>query len=162
MRFSLLDVGGYSLERGHNENMGKNIDIGVLSESFGTEFEYREFASDTAHSNEQQRWKLLDGIAKYAPGVVRKSVERSKQVPLPPVQIQKHINTQVRRAARTHQETISQSNHAVAAGRQPHPTPTQRYSFGHLFDVYSDNEPEKQLGKKEETSLKELLRLINS
>lgn len=167
MRFSLQYSVGCRFKRGCNENMGKNVDIGVSDENFGTGFEHREFSEGTAHSNESQRWKLLDCIAKYAPGVVHTSVERSKQAPRVPHQVQKPAMVPTLRPATPQQKNVSRPTSFDALYEHPsyeHPSPTQpkRPSFGHLFEIYTDNGNEQQSDENEETSLKALLREINS
>ncbi|EHA14084.1 hypothetical protein [Halomonas sp. HAL1] len=142
--------------------MEKNIDIGVLGEKLGTDFEYREFAAGTTHSNESQRWKLLDCIAKYAPGVVHTSVESSKQTPRVPHQAHKPAIVSTLRPDTPQQKNVSRSSSFDALYENPLPTQPKRPSFGHLFEVYTDNGNEQKLGENEETSLKALLRKINS
>jgi hypothetical protein len=142
--------------------MGNNIDIDAAGEKVGTEFEYRQFTSDTTYSNEQQRWKLLDGIAKHAPGVMQKGVERSSQLPLPPVQMQERKEKLAPRESTPRQEAVFRSPRSNTVHEYPLPTQPERHSFGHLFEAYTENEGKKQSGDDTETSLKALLRQINS
>jgi hypothetical protein len=149
------------LERSYNKGMGKNIDIGALGERVGSEFEYREFASDTLPSSEQQRWKLLEGVAKHAPGAVLKSVDRPRQSPLPPIQVQERQDL-APLAARPSQEAITQYSRYDIPNQAPLDNRAERRSFSHLFGVYTNDEAEQKPGNKDKTSLKALLRKINS
>ncbi|MGE6606295.1 hypothetical protein ACQKE4_07195 [Halomonas sp. NPDC076908] len=142
--------------------MSTNTDD-TLIDRVGDEFEYRKFATDSTYSSEQQRWKLLDGIAKHAPGIARKGAERARNAPIPPIQVQERNETLApERAATPRQETTFRSPHPTAHFEQPATVKPTGRSFSHLFEVYTNNEEEQKQTDIKRTSLKALLRQINS
>lgn len=142
--------------------MSTNTDD-TLIDRVGDEFEYRKFATDSTYSSEQQRWKLLDGIAKHAPGITRKGTERARNAPIPPIQVQEHNETLApERAATPRQEATFRSSPPIDHFEQPTTVKPTGRSFSHLFEAYTNNEEEPKQTNSKRTSLKALLRQINS
>ena len=142
--------------------MDKSTDIGALREQFGADVEYQQFTSDVAYSHDQQRWKLLDGIAKQAPGTTQKSVERSRPIPVPPVYAQERKQPPVQQAAPSRLENKQPTPRVDVSRQHPVDKPATQRSFGHLFQAYTDNNDDAQSNHQQGTSLKALLRQINT
>lgn len=142
--------------------MDKSTDIGALSEQLGADFEYQQFTPDVAYSHDQQRWKLLDGIAKQAPGATPKSGERSKPIAVPPVYAQEREQSPVQQAVPAHLENKPPTPRVDVSRQYPSKKPSKQRSFGHLFQSYTDNNDDAQSNHHQGTSLKALLRKINT
>ncbi|WP_141393032.1 hypothetical protein [Halomonas sp. JB37] len=133
----------------------------MLSEQFGADFEYQQFRSDEAYSHDQQRWKLLDGIAKQAPGASPKSVERSRPIAVPPVYAQEREQPPVQQAVPYRLENKQPTSGVDASHQHPVDKPATQRSFGHLFQSYTDSNDDAQSNHRQGTSLKALIRQIN-
>ncbi|MDN7132751.1 hypothetical protein JNO04_10360 [Halomonas sp. MC140] len=142
--------------------MDKNTDIGALREQFGADVEYQQFTSDVAYSHDQQRWKLLDGIAKQAPGTTQKSVERSRPIAVPPVYAHEREQPPVQQAVPARLENKSPAPRGDLSREHSIGKPSKQRSFGHLFQAYTDNNDDAQSNHQQGTSLKALLRQINT
>ncbi|WP_235039832.1 hypothetical protein [Vreelandella profundi] len=142
--------------------MDKSTDIGTLSERLGEDFEYQQFTSDVAYSHDQQRWKLLDGIAKQAPGTTQKIVERSRPIAIPPIYVQEREQPPVQQAVLSRLEDKSPTPRVDISRQHPIEKPSKQRSFGHLFQSYTDNNDDAQSNHQQGTSLKALLRQINT
>ena len=57
--------------------MRKDNDIEALKRQSSSEFDYQNFSTDKRSSGSKQRWKLLDGVANYSPGVRKSHVRKS-------------------------------------------------------------------------------------
>ncbi|MDQ7728413.1 hypothetical protein [Halomonas sp. SpR8] len=132
----------------------------MSGEKIGEDFEYQQFASDTAHPSELRRWKLLDDVAKHAPGTVQKRGERSKYTP--PQHAHKPMVEPSSQPVIRQQENVSRTFPSTVPHEPPLPAQQKRRSFGHLFEIYTDNGNEQQSSANKGTSLKALLRQINS
>lgn len=145
--------------------MGKNIDIDALGEKSDGDFEYQQFTSNKSHSNEQQRWKLLDSIAKHAPGIMQRGDVHASQAAIPPINASESKEALMSPSTATpRQEAIFKSSPShVDFGSSAQAQPKQR-SFSHLFEAYGCHDSAQQEGDSDSKgmSLKALLRQINS
>ncbi|BBI52105.1 hypothetical protein HORIV_45260 [Vreelandella olivaria] len=57
--------------------MRKDNDIEALKRQSSSEFDYQNFSTDKRSSGSKQRWKLLDGVANYSPGMRKSPVRKS-------------------------------------------------------------------------------------